>query len=72
MRHVAPARFNHVVGSPLVFAIMAALDIVILWSALVASSNYDHLEHDRMHRTGNFNLNFGGIRLEPRDRPKAV
>jgi len=51
---------------------MAALDVVILWSALVASSNYDHLEHDRMHRTGNFNPDFGGIRLEPRDRPKAV
>ena len=51
---------------------MAALDVVILWSALVASSNYDHLEDARMHRTGNFNPDFGGIRLEPRDRPKAV
>ena len=55
-----------------VFAILAALDVVILWSALVASSNYDHLEDARMHRTGNFNPDFAGIRLEPRDRPKAV
>jgi len=55
-----------------VFAILAALDVVILWSALVATSNYDHLEDDRMHRTGNFNPDFAGIRLEPRDRPKAV